>query len=322
MYKILYRLLSVFILHVACTGATGVGETGRLRLGNTINRGVTSTVTTRNEYVDPVIVCFVVTRVQRRAVSCRIHNLDPTTSSFDLFMQEPTNKKHRRETISYIVFESGSYTLTNGLTVEAGKTATSTVNPQGNLNEQRFRGDIVSFNVAFELEPAIFHSLNTYNNNQSFLASSVQRTTTNQFEIALERGKTLVTIDEAEDIAWIAFSTGSSSSDNYVVGRGVSGNNIGRPGRAFDIDLSQGNFFPIDQFTINDVRPDVVISQNTRRDRDGSWARGGPVWNSLEIGVNADEDVTSAKNARHGRTEIFSWAAFLPNTNFTTNIDS
>merc|ERR1719162_2728803 len=198
-----------------------LGETGRVTLTNTINEGVVSALITRNEYVDPVIVCFVATRVQRRGVSCRIRNVDPTTRSFDLFMQEPRNLRHRPETINYIVFESG-------------KTATNTVNPKRNENADIFMGDIVSFNVAFERTPVVLHSLNTYNNNQRFLASGMQRVMIDQFEIALERGKTLVTVDETEDIAWIAFSQGSSSSFNYVVGRGMSSNNIGRPGVAFD----------------------------------------------------------------------------------------
>merc|ERR1712238_119563 len=283
------------------------GETGRVTLTNTINEGVVSALITRNEYVDPVIVCFVATRVQRRGVSCRIRNVDPTTRSFDLFMQEPRNLRHRPETINYIVFESGSHILTNGLIVEAGKTATNTVNPKRNENADIFIGDIVSFNVAFERTPVVLHSLNTYNNNQRFLASGMQRVMIDQFEIALERGKTLVTVDETEDIAWIAFSQGSSSSFNYVVGRGMSSNNIGRPGVAFDINLTEGNFIE---------RPDVIISQNSRRDVDGSWARGGSIWNNTNVQVHADEDITADKGARHSRAELFSWATFGTDTDF------
>ena len=68
-----------------------IGETGRQYLSDTIEKGSQHVfkVNFRNQYTDPVVVAFINTRRGGQSVSARIKSV--TTSSFDLFMQEPVS---------------------------------------------------------------------------------------------------------------------------------------------------------------------------------------------------------------------------------------
>ena len=70
---------------------TIVGETGRRYLSDTIDKGGQHvfTVNFRNQYTDPVVVACINTRRGGQCVSARIKSV--TTTSFDLFMQEPVS---------------------------------------------------------------------------------------------------------------------------------------------------------------------------------------------------------------------------------------
>ena len=86
-----------------------VGETGRVELGGTVDNGVSAVVNLRHSYTDPVVVAFINTRNGDQSVQVRVRAV--TSSSFEVFMQEPDNQGHNPETVSYIVVEKGRHTL-------------------------------------------------------------------------------------------------------------------------------------------------------------------------------------------------------------------
>jgi len=283
-----------------CASALIVGETGRTLLSNTIdvqNAQNVATINFRNEYINPVVVAFINTRNGGQSVSARIRAL--TSSSCELFMQEPDNQGHVAEWVSYIVVESGRYILEGDIVVEAGIASTTIIHRGG----QPFSGHPVQFQGGFSSTPAVLHSLVTHNNND-FMASMITNVGTSGFSVAMEAagsGKN----SASEDAGWIAFSpkTGSTSSTSFVIGIGNDGTNDGVTNSPHVIDLT-GNF---------NGAPDVVVSVYNPRGWDGSWARGAGIWTMNKQTVYAEEDQVS-DNERGHLDELFAWAAFLAET--------
>lgn len=275
-----------------------VGETGQVILTSTIDGGVSTTVSLRNTYVNPVVVAFINTRKGHNSVGVRVRSVSKT--SFELFMQTPNNQNHTAETISYIVVERGRHVLDGGLIVEAGSVATSTVHSGG----QAYAGDSVSFTNAFSGTPAVLHTLNSHNNND-FMASLATNVGPSGFEVGLERaetGKTAV----SETVAYVAFSTGSGTTHgaHYAVGQGSDGTQDGVTNSPHSIALS-GFSTP----------PNIVVSVYGENGLDGCWARGAGVYSPTVQAVYAEEDQIQDAERSHA-DEPFAYAAFAPNTDF------
>jgi len=276
-----------------------VGETGRFHLGNTIDKGFVANINFRHRYTNPVVVTFINTRGGRQSVSARIRAL--TSSSCELFMQEPDNQGHADEWVSYIVVESGRNILEGGIVVEAGITDSTIIHKGG----QPFEGHKVGFTGAFSDTPAILHSLMTHNNND-FMASLVTNVQTHSFKVAMEAAETDKN-SSGEDVGWIAFSSkaGSMHGFYFTIGTAEYGTKNGVDGSPHVIN------FPPNYFT---DKPDIVVSLYGVRGKDGSWARGAGDWSSTKQTVYAEEDQISDKERTHPRA-TFAWAAFTEETN-------
>ena len=87
----------------AAPSPTIVAETGRRYLSDTIETGNQHVfrVNFRNQYTNPIVVAFINTRAGNQTVSARIKRV--TTSTFDLFMQEPVST-HRCFSFSSSLF--------------------------------------------------------------------------------------------------------------------------------------------------------------------------------------------------------------------------
>jgi len=279
------------------TSMQTVGETGRKRLSNTVDKKHVATISFKNDYINPVVVAFINTRNGGQSVSARIRNL--SSSGCQLFMQEPDNQGHMAEWVSYIVVESGRYILEGDVVVEAGITRTTTIHSSGT----GWGGVDVQFNKAFSSTPAILHSLVTHDNND-FMASLVTDVETGSFKVGMEAagsGKT----SPGEDVGWIAFSpkTGSTSSTSFVIG-------IGKDGTADGVSNETPHVINMSGFGST---PDVVVSIFNPVGGDGSWARGAGMWNTAEQRVYAEEDQVADLETGH-MDEWFAWAAFSEGT--------
>ena len=275
-----------------------VGETGQVILTSTVDGGVSTTVTLRNKYANPVVVAFINTRNGGQSVQARVRSVSKT--SFQIFMQAPDNQAHAAETVSYIVMERGRHVLDGGLVVEAGFVNTSTVHSGG----QSYVGDAKSFTSAFSATPAVLHTLNTHNNND-FMASMVTGVGTSGFQIGLERAETGKTV-VSETVAYMAFSVGSGTTNgaHYQVGQGADGIADGVTNTPQNIPLS--NF---------SSSPNIVVSVYGKNGLDGCWARGAGAYSSTLQSVFAEEDQIQDAERSHA-DESFAYAAFPANTNF------
>ena len=286
---------------------TSVGETGHVLLDDTIDAGHFATVNFANTYLSPpAVVVFINTRVGKQSVAARVRSV--TTTSCEIFMQEPDNQAHADEYVSYIVMETGFHDLGGGLTARAQISWTDIVHASGESFDAVV--DEVIFDGAFSGAPAVLHSLNTHNNND-FMASLVRSVDENGFNYGLEAAGSRK-MSSGESLAWIAFSTSTTTGSvtgggSFVVGAAADGSADGVGQGAQQIP------FPI--FTFGD-KPDVVVSVYGENGTDGSWARGEN-WETGQQTVFAEEDQVEDSERRH-IDEPFAWAAFAQGTFFTS----
>lgn len=270
-----------------------VGETGRVTLKNTLTRGVVAKVDFRHWYLDPVVLAYIPTRRGGQAYEVRVRNV--TSRGCEIFGLEPPgyDKWHLVEEACYVVLEKGVHRLEGGGVVEAGSLRTSSAGKGGD------GGVDVRFENAFASEPAVLHSLNSYDN-ERFLSTQAKKVRRTGFRVQQQVAETGVATRE-ETIAWAAFQPGSF--DAFEASRADSAHNVGQDDKPHLITFAK-NY---------DRSPDVVVKGNSSRGGNGFWARGSGLWTAEKHGVFAEEDRTRDREAHHTR-EWFSWVAAKPNT--------
>jgi len=265
------------------------------------------------EYNDPIVVAFINSRRGGQSVSARIRSV--TSSSFELFMQEPDNQNHADEYCSWMVMERGRHTLEGGVVVEAGSLDTDKIHVGGQgFTSQTTNPDDIYFQVAFaEPRPAVLHSLMTHNNTD-WMASLVTNVRSDGMKIALEAAESGKT-SPGETIGFIAMSTGIGVNNGNPFHIGVANDGGAKDGVTDSphvIDF--GTTFVDPGLDLGTPRaPDVVVSLYGEGGTDGSWARGSGVWSEEQQQVYAEED--QVKDSERGHVdETFAWAAFPPNS--------
>lgn len=277
------------------------GETGRVKISGTIDRGVEAKIEFRKKYIDPVIVTYIMTRRGGQSIEARIRDL--TEDGCILFLEEPDDQNHMPESMGYIVMEKGSHITANGYRIEAGVHTTDTHRRGG---QSPFTGDYIKFEKNFKQPPAVLHTLITYEN-AAFASTMAQKVTAEGFELAQEMAETRKTAEE-ETIAWIAFE--EMSGKGFItdvrgeVGLEVATKGIGvdnKPGLIIEFDITFKK------------RPDIVIKGQTMNGSDGYWARGAGAWSAELVKSFAEEDQRSNRERSHA-PETFGYAAFEENS--------
>ncbi len=92
-----------------------IGESGRLTLDHNW-----TTVTLNNTYVDPVVVAGPSSGAGRHPLNVRIRNVSSNSFEIHLDEWEYLDAWHTKETVDYLVIESGEHTLTDGSVIVAG----------------------------------------------------------------------------------------------------------------------------------------------------------------------------------------------------------
>jgi hypothetical protein len=104
------------------------GEAAKLEAGSVTVGGGGVTVTLVNNYVSPVVVCSVQYDNNTTPVVTRVTNVGST--SFDVYLQNPSGGGVSAENVSYLVVEEGTWTV-DGVRLEA-QTYLSTVTDENN----------------------------------------------------------------------------------------------------------------------------------------------------------------------------------------------
>ncbi len=271
-------------------------EVGRTTLSNTIDGGYESTISFRNEYTNPVVVAYIMTRGGGQPVEVRVRSV--TSTGCVIFSEEPDNGGHNPEQVGYIVMESGSWRLPDGTRVEAGSIVTN----QAHVDGEYCGGDSVSFTQTFSSPPAVLHSLNSYNNGR-FMSSIACDITSSGFRLQQEASKS-GNNPYSETIGWIAVESGRTGDVNgikYETGYGIDSGGDGVTNTPHIISYSQS-------FTNT---PIIVVKQSSIHGNDGSWARSSGIHSSSTHGTYAEESDLSHTS------EYFSYWAFESNTFYT-----
>lgn len=274
-----------------------VGETGRVSLTDTIDSGVTASVSFSKTYTNPVVVAMINTRNGGQTVGCRVKDL--TASGCTLFVEEPDNQGHNGETVSYLVMEAGSHTTPEGVHIEAGVHTTATVRVSGGSTTA---GETVSFGSAFGATPAVLATLNTYANS-AYMGTQVNSVGTSSFKTSQEAMETGIA-GTTEDIGWVAIETGSGTlnGSTYEVGRGADGSNDGDDNTPHTITFSQSY----------GSTPDAVCHGQTMNGADGFLTRGAGTYNTTTQDLYATEDQVTNTERGHA-DETFGWFVIAPN---------
>jgi hypothetical protein len=154
-------------------------ESGTVVISGSIDSGVYSDITFNNSYVDPVVIAYIGSRNGGQEVDVRVTNVSSTGAR--LFMKEPDSGPHLGETITYIIAESGRYTLPDGTKVEARNHNTRSIHRGG----QPFSGDQVSFGQHFSTPPVVLHTVNS-TNDWAFRSSVAHNLTKDGFRLQQE----------------------------------------------------------------------------------------------------------------------------------------
>lgn len=243
-------------------------EVGKIELVNVIDPahgGVFESISFQQIYTNPVVIAYVMTYAGGEPIDVRVRNI--TSIGCDIFMQEYDNDGHAAEWISYAVIESGSYTLANGVKMEAGSVAIpSNAAHTAPAGPGTFDTVTIPFEHTFVGTPSFFVTLNTYNNNDFMSVSSLGVTTT-EAQVFQERQRA-PQVPANEVAGWLAIETSIGTFPSGVLYETAH----------FQDGSSDGvGETPRHQvtYTHDQNEPPIVFSQiNTLNGSDGSWARG------------------------------------------------
>jgi hypothetical protein len=167
-------------------------------------------VTFTKTFGNPVVVARVVGVNGSDPVVVRVKNVN--ASGFDLRLQEwdYLDDSHAVERVTYIVMESGSFTLDDGTKVEAGYFSSAAVSTYDKLN----------FKQTFSVQPVVMAAVATVNENDA-VCGRIRNITTADFEFKLQEQEANSKSHVAENIAYIAWEPYSGTFDGVFceVGR-------------------------------------------------------------------------------------------------------
>ena len=186
----------------------------------------TQTITLDQSYDNPVIFAPSVSFIGSQPTAPRISNI--TNNSFDIYLQEPSNEdgNHALETLSYLVFEAGTYQLSDGTLVEVG-----TINTDSTANLENggvTPWETVGFETNFDQTPAIFSQVQT-NNDSDFVRTRQQNATANGFEVVMEQEEGFAKNGEThgnETIGYLAITEGTGNSNGVTFLAGSTDNSV------------------------------------------------------------------------------------------------
>lgn len=156
--------------------------------------------------MDPVVFVMPISFNGGDPATARV--VDVQNNQFSVRVQEVDYKDdfHFQETASYIVLESGTWTLGDGTSLEVGHFST---------DQTAWAGfDQVSFNSSFSGDPAVFSQVQT-SNDAAFVQTRMTQINQNGFKVALEEEKSSNRTGDHdhEDIGWFAIYQGEGTWD-------------------------------------------------------------------------------------------------------------
>ncbi len=175
-------------------------------------------------YLQPVIIANAITNNDADPFVVRIHDIDSSGFTIQLQEYDYLDNIHGEETVSYLIVESGSYTLDDGTEIEAGRFNTnSTIHFTQPLMYQ------------FANPPVVFTSILTNNENEAVLGR-IRNITSTSFEYKLQEQESNAKNHATESVAYLAWSAGSGISNGIQFVAGKTSDSVTQ--NSYSIDLT------------------------------------------------------------------------------------
>jgi len=190
-------------------------------------------VTYEKVFVNPVVVARLVGMNGSDPGVVRLKNID--ASGFDLRIQEwdYLDGSHVIERVTYVVMESGSYTLDDGTMVEAGcfdSAAASTY-------------DKIDFRQKFNVQPVVMAAIATVNEEEA-VCGRLRAITTDGLEFKLQEQEVNSKVHAMEKISYIAWEPSSGNLDGVSFEVGRTADKVKHANYAVNF-VSNFNIYPI-----------------------------------------------------------------------------
>jgi Ca2+-binding RTX toxin-like protein len=166
-------------------------------------------VTLTHSFVDPVVILTVTSQTEATPVVSRLSAV--TGTGFTLFLDEPNaaDGRHAYESVSWMVVESGHWTTTSGMEIEAGRLQSSLLSSKGTTP--------TVYSGAFAAAPMVFTTGQTSAGSDALWTRAAAVTGTG-FEAVLQEEESLNSGTHAtETIGWLAVSRGSGLIDGATL---------------------------------------------------------------------------------------------------------
>ena len=264
-----------------------IGEVGQV----TALTHVPQTIVLNQSFKRPVVFAQPLSRIGETAT---VRITDVQADRFTLYVQEPPDRDGLHlgaETVSYIVLEAGSWTLANGAKLEVGLDHVSEKVGPNFANSWH----LVNFNSGFTAAPVVISQVQS-NHDPSWVKTRHYGTSATGFNVTLE-GADSATTRGAEQVGWLAMSSGNGSWNNHLYEAGQTP------------DAVTHNWFNL-QFTQNFTQPPRFAAAITAYDgADASHLRyDSSSLTAAAISIMVEEDTTVDTEVAH-TTETVSYLA-------------
>ena len=267
-----------------------MGETGSID----VDSGGT-TITLDRNYENPIVFVFTTTENESSSSPdiARVSNI--TGNSFDLAIVEPnsgnaadlTDGAHGLESVSYIVLESGVWTLGDGTVVEVGTRDVST-------DANSFTN--VTFNHTFSSAPVVLSQVQSNNNAVDYNEARQRNVSGTGYQVTNEPADYQSSaIGVAESIGFLAISSGTGNWSGIDFEAGLTADSVTHTDQSISF--------------ANDLGPSVnfLAQLHTFDGPDNAHADAKNLTGS-GVSVSVQEDRTSDSEVNH-TTERVGWLA-------------
>ena len=208
-----------------------------------------------NSFVDPVVIAGPPTANDSDPVLVRIRNI--TAESFEIHLREwdYLDGVHASEKFSYIVMEKGTYTLDDGIKVEAGSFTGSS----------RFKKTILQ--QSYDNVPVILTQVTT-DNDTSAVTGRTRNSGQNSFEYKLQEQESTKNAHAEETIGYIAWEPGAGEIQGVLFEAGLTSKSVTEKwfGLIFQpLPFSNPPLFIADMQTYDDRDPAALRTQDTSK---------------------------------------------------------
>ena len=184
-------------------------ETGTISLTDAIE-----TINLSNTYENPVVFVQPPSFNGSQPALVRLDNI--TNNSFDARIQVPDylvnsgQGSHTAETMSYFVFEAGTWQLEDGTLLEVGTTISE------DLVKRGAGFDTVDFDLEFGNEPIVISQVQT-ENGPSFVRTRQRNTSVSSFEVAMEEQESFENTGHyPETVGYLAIEPGLGETEGFT----------------------------------------------------------------------------------------------------------